>query len=91
MKNKISKAFAAHEAEAAFLRSALEHQDDPDEGWEEVIYIPRASVTPRKHAYVVRMNDEEMAGLQALAKRKKQPVSDVIREFARTGLRRAVV
>ncbi len=55
-----------------------------------VKYKARVTVTPRRHVYVVRLDDDEMAGLQAISKRRGLPISDVIRQFARTGLRLGV-
>jgi len=38
-------------------------------GGEEVVYEPQATRRPRTHVYRVRLDDQEMSKLQALAKR----------------------
>jgi hypothetical protein len=54
---------------------------DFESGWEEVKYVPRQTVAPREHVYRIRLGDDEMAALQSLAKRKRVPISTVLREL----------
>ena len=49
-------------------------------------YEPRATQQPRRHVYCVRFDDQEMAGLQTLARRRGVPVSVVLRELIRDAL-----
>jgi len=52
-------------------------------GGEEVVYEPRAARRPRTHVYRVRLDDQEMSKLQALAKRRGVTASVVLRELVR--------
>jgi hypothetical protein len=54
-----------------------------EDSWEEVVYAPRATVQPRQHVYRVRFDDQEMATLQSLAKRRGVTASTVLREMVR--------
>ncbi|OGQ78493.1 MAG: hypothetical protein A2289_15540 [Deltaproteobacteria bacterium RIFOXYA12_FULL_58_15] len=62
-----------------------EHEIDPppDDVGEELVYEPQATRHPRAHVYRVRLDDEEMAALQRLAKRRGVPGSVIIRELIR--------
>jgi hypothetical protein len=84
------KPFKSHKEEADFWESTLRGVKDDDHGWEEVKYKPRATVTPREHVYRIRLDDEEMAGLQALAKQKRQPASTVMRDLIRVEVKRSI-
>ncbi len=60
--------------------------DDPmDAGGEEVAfaYEPQATRRPRTHVYRVRLDDQEMSKLQALAKRRGVTASVILRELVR--------
>jgi hypothetical protein len=50
---------------------------------EEVVYEPQATRRPRTHVYRVRLDDQEMSKLQALAKRRGVTASVVLRELVR--------
>ena len=54
-----------------------------ESAWEAVEYHPRETHKAREHVYRVRLNDEEMATLQMLAKRRGVTASIVIRELVR--------
>lgn len=54
-----------------------------DQHWEEVVYEPRATTRAREHVYRVRFDDQEMAILQALAKRRGVTASTILREMVR--------
>lgn len=56
--------------------------------WEEVIYEPRATTKAREHVYRVRFDDQEMAILQALAKRRGVTASTILREMVRGAAKR---
>ena len=51
--------------------------------WEQLEYVPQATRQPREHVYRVRLNDQEMAILQKLAKQRGVPASVIIRELVR--------
>ncbi len=59
-----------------------EHEPD-DASWEEVTYEPRATTKARAHVYRVRFDDQEMAILQALARRRGVTASTILREMVR--------
>ncbi len=52
-------------------------------GGEEVVYEPQATRRPRRHVYRVRLDDQEMSKLQALAKRRGVTASVVLRDLVR--------
>ena len=58
--------------------------DAMDAGGEEVVYEPQATRRPRTHVYRVRLDDQEMSKLQALAKRRGVTASVILRELVRT-------
>ena len=58
-------------------------QDSDEQKWEEVVYEPRTTVKAREHVYRVRFSDQEMAILQALAKRRGVTASTILREMVR--------
>ena len=60
-----------------------EPTDSDDQKWEEVVYEPRATTKARAHVYRVRFDDQEMAILQALAKRRGVTASTILREMVR--------
>lgn len=53
-------------------------------GSEEVVYVPQATRRPREHVYRVRFDNEEMAKLQTLAKRRGVTASVILRELVRS-------
>jgi hypothetical protein len=57
--------------------------DAMEAGGEEVVYEPQATRRPRTHVYRVRLDDQEMSKLQALAKRRGVTASVVLRELVR--------
>ncbi len=57
--------------------------DDAMDAGEEVAYEPQATRRPRTHVYRVRLDDQEMSKLQALAKRRGVTVSVILRELVR--------
>ncbi len=63
----------------------LSHDFDDvvEAGGEEVVYEPQATRRPRTHVYRVRLDDQEMSKLQALAKRRGVTASVVLRELVR--------
>jgi CopG antitoxin of type II toxin-antitoxin system len=58
--------------------------DVMDAGGEKVVYEPLATRRARTHVYRVRLDDEEMSTLQALAKRRGVTASVVLRELVRS-------
>src|SRR5574342_419638 len=62
---------------------AHDFDDVMDAGGEEVVYEPQATRRPRIHVYRVRLDDQEMSKLQALAKRRGVTASVVLRELVR--------
>jgi hypothetical protein len=80
--NKSLPKFKSLAEEERFWR---QHQPEDAEGqkWEEVVYEPRATTKPRAHVYRVRFDDQEMAILQALAKRRGVTASTILREMVR--------
>lgn len=54
---------------------------NPEHGWEETHYRPRATVTPRKRVFPVRLNDKEMAELQELAKIEDLSAVTIVRKL----------
>ncbi len=82
-KNKPLPFFKSYQEEAKWWSSYdLEHPRDSH--WESVEYVPRGSRRPRTLVYQLRLDKEEMARLQALAKRRGVPASVVLRDFIRT-------
>src|SRR5574342_994139 len=63
----------------------LSHDFDDvmEAGGEEVVYEPQATRRPRRHVYRIRLDDQEMSKLQALAKRRGVTASVVLRELGR--------
>ncbi len=57
--------------------------DDAMDAGEEVVYGPQATRRPRAHVYRVRLDDQEMSKLQALAKRRGVTASVILRELVR--------
>ncbi|TAN40126.1 MAG: ribbon-helix-helix protein, CopG family [Nitrospirae bacterium] len=74
--------FASPAEEDAFWLSH-DFEDGPAADWEELTYEPQATRRPRAHVYRVRLDDQEMAKLQALAKARGVPASVVLRELVR--------
>ena len=73
--------FATAAEEESFL---LSHDfDDAMDAGEEVAYEPQATRRPRTHVYRVRLDDQEMSKLQALAKRRGVTASVILRELVR--------
>lgn len=68
--------------EEAFWQSH-EFEDGPGSEWQQLEYEPQATRHPRTHVYRVRLDDQEMAKLQALAKGRGVPASVVLRELVR--------
>ena len=81
-KDKPMPEFRSYEEEAQWWHSH-DLEPGPDDEWEELVYEPQATRKPRQHVYRVRFNDEEMAILQRLAKRRGVPASVIIRELVR--------
>ena len=59
-----------------------------DEAWDAVVYEPRATTKAREHVYRVRFDDQEMAILQALAKRRGVAASTILREMVRSAAKK---
>ena len=59
----------------------LSHDFDDvmEAGGEAVVYEPQATRRPRRHVYRVRLDDQEMSKLQALAKPRGVTASVVLR------------
>ena len=57
--------------------------DAMEAGGEEVVYEPQTTRRPRTHVYRVRLDDQEMSKLQALAKRRGVTASVILRELVR--------
>ncbi len=74
--------FKSQAEEEAFWQSH-EFEDGPASEWQELEYEPQATRHPRTHVYRVRLDDHEMAKLQALAKGRGVPASVVLRELVR--------
>jgi hypothetical protein len=68
----------------------LSHDFDDlmDARGEEVVYEPQATRRARTHVYRVRLDDQEMAALQVLAKGHGVTASVVLRELVRAEARR---
>ncbi len=81
-RNKPMPKFKSYEEEVEWWHS-YDYELGPDNEWEELVYEPQATRQPRQHVYRVRFNDEEMAILQALAKRRSVTASVIIRELVR--------
>jgi hypothetical protein len=75
--------FATAAEEESFWLSH-DFDDAMDAGGEEVVYEPQATRRPRTHVYRVRLDDQEMSKLQALAKRRGVTASVILRELVRT-------
>jgi len=74
--------FATASEEEQFWLSH-DFDDAMEAGGEEVVYEPQATRRPRTHVYRVRLDDQEMSKLQALAKRRGVTASVVLRELVR--------
>ncbi len=74
--------FATAAEEGSFWLSH-DFDDVMDAGGEEVVYEPQATRHPRTHVYRVRLDDQEMSKLQALAKRRGVTASVILRELVR--------
>lgn len=61
-------------------------QTSPGEPARPMTYEPRATQQARRHVYRVRLDDQEMAGLQTLARQRSVPASVVLRELIREAL-----
>ena len=74
--------FKTHAQEETFW---LTHDFDDAMGAssEQVVYEPQSTRRAREHVYRVRLDDEEMAKLQALAKRRGVTASVILRELVR--------
>src|SRR5207245_2641442 len=59
--------FKSEEEELNFWHSH-EFEPPPDDEGEALEYVPGATRRPRKHVYQVRLDDQEMAKLQSLAR-----------------------
>lgn len=80
--------FKSYEEEVKFWHS-YDFADGTREEWQALEYIPQATRHPREHVYRVRLDDQEMAALQALAKGRGVSASVVLRELVRNATRRA--
>ena len=74
--------FTSHADEEKFWLSH-DFDDAMDASADQVVYEPQATRRPRAHVYRVRLDDEEMAKLQALAKRRGVTASVILRELVR--------
>ena len=79
--NPLPKFATAAEEERFWL--SHDFDDLMEVGGEEVVYEPQATRRPRTHVYRVRLDDQEMSKLQALAKRRGVTASVVLRELVR--------
>ncbi len=77
----LPKLATAAEEESFWL--SHDFDDAMDAGGEEVVYEPQATRRPRTHVYRVRLDDQEMSKLQALAKRRGVTASVILRELVR--------
>ncbi len=77
--------FESEAEELAFWESHA-FEPPPDAEGEELVYRPYGSRHPRRHVYNVRLDDREMASLQALARRRGLPASAVIRQLVLSAL-----
>lgn len=82
------KSFGSQKEEADYWKKLLKGVVFPDEEWEALSYEPRATVRARSHVYRVRLDDGEMAALQAIAKIERVPASAVLRRLIRSEARR---
>jgi hypothetical protein len=74
--------FKSHADEEKFWLSH-DFDDAMDASTDQVVYEPQATRRPRAHVYRVRLDDEEMAKLQTLAKRRGVTASVILRELVR--------
>ncbi len=74
--------FKTHAEEEKFWLSH-DFDDAMEASSEQVVYEPQATRRPRTHVYRVRLDDQEMSKLQALAKRRGVTASVVLRELVR--------
>lgn len=74
--------FRTHTEEEKFWLSH-DFDDAMEASGEQVVYEPQATRRARQHVYRVRLDDEEMATLQALAKRRGVTASVILRELVR--------
>jgi hypothetical protein len=75
-------AFATAAEEEAFWM-AHDFDDAMEAAGEEVVFEPQARTRPRAHVYRVRLDDEEMSKLRALARRRGVTASVVLRDLVR--------
>jgi hypothetical protein len=87
-RNKPLPTFKSYEEEVRFWH-AYDFEDGSPEDWQDLKYIPQATRHPREHVYRVRFDDQEMAALQAIAKRRGVSASVVLRELVRVAAKRA--
>jgi hypothetical protein len=71
-------------AEEETFWQSHEFEDGPASEWQELSYEPQATRHPRAHVYRLRLDDHEMARLQASAKGRGVPASVVLRELVHT-------
>jgi Ribbon-helix-helix protein, copG family len=74
--------FRTHAQEEKFWLSH-DFDDVMEASSDQVVYEPQATRRARAHVYRVRLDDEEMATLQALARRRGVTASVVLRELVR--------
>lgn len=55
--------------------------DAMDEAGEELVYEPKATQEPRSLVYRLRLDEQEMASLQRLARERRVSISVILREF----------
>jgi hypothetical protein len=74
--------FKSHADEETFWRT---HSFDEvmDTSSDQVVYEPQATRRARQHVYRVRLDNNEMATLQALARRRGVTASVILRELVR--------
>jgi hypothetical protein len=73
--------------EAELLKVLHRNEDVHESEWKPLVYRPRSTVQPRQHVYRVRLDEEEMAGLQTLANAEKMAASDIVRSLIRNAVR----
>jgi Ribbon-helix-helix protein, copG family. len=71
------------EADEIKFWQTYEFEPPPENVGEVLVYEPQATRHPRNHVYRIRLDDQEMALLQRLAKRRGSPASVVLRMLIR--------
>ena len=74
--------FKTHAEEEKYWLSH-DFDDAMEASTDQVVYEPQATRRARAHVYRLRLDDEEMATLQALAKRRGVTASVILRDLVR--------